>query len=223
MNLGTLQSLVYKKLGDTTGSFWTPAEIVAYINEGIQDISYRTKSILTDTTFNAVTDQGSYPLQANLPLCWAITELYFYNIQTLKWIKLRSTSRTELDETNPGWLSAPSALPNQFWWDRELDEIYLYPPPQAAYISTECVWAFYAIMSTDLAHQTDIPQIPQPIHLAIVDYAVAVGFETRGWIDKANDAYGKYYNRLKEYEVERGREREDDQIIMKGYKNRIHT
>ena len=223
MNLGLLQKRVYKKLGDTTGSFWQPSEIVDYINEGIQDIAYRTKSILTDSTFNAFAGQASYGLQASLPLALAITELYFYNIQTLKWIKLRSTTRTELDETNPGWLSAPTALPNQYWYDRELNEIYLFPPPDASYVSNQCVWAYYSIQSTDLANPTDIPQIPQPIHLAIIDYATAVGNEDRGWMDKAAVAWASYYKRLNDYDVERGREREDDQVIMKGYKNRIHT
>ena len=223
MNLGSLSALIYKKLGDTTASFWQQSEITAYVNEGIQDIAYRTKSIITDTTFNAFAGQSLYVLQANLPLCLAITELYFYNIQTLKWVKLRSTTRTELDETNPGWISAPNALPNQYWYDRELNQIYLYPPPDASYISNNCVWAYYSIQSTDLSATTDTPQIPQPIHLAIVDFACAVGFETRGWMDKANDAWGKYYKRLSDYDVERGREREDDNVISKNYKNRIHT
>ena len=224
MNRGYIRTLARKRLGETTAAFWTDAELNGYINDGIQDIAFRTKSIKTGPTqFNAYADQALYGLQANLPLCLAITELYYYNILTLKWIKLRSTSRTELDETNPGWLSAPSALPNQFWWDRELDKVYLYPPPQSQYISANCVQAYYAIQSTDLASDQDIPQIPQPIHLAVIDYVVAYSFESRGWGDKANDAWNKYRTRLSDYDVERGREREDDNVIMKGYKNRIKS
>jgi len=173
--------------------------------------------------FNAFANQSTYGMQENLPLSLAITELYFYNIQTLKWIKLRSTSRTELDETNPGWLSVPSSLPNQFWWDWELDQIYLYPQPDSSYVSPNCVMAYYSINSTDLAQPTDIPQLPQPIHLAIVDFAVYLGFEQRGCMDKSSDALQKYMTRLQNYDVELSRAREDDTLVMKNYKNRIRS
>ena len=218
MNLGVLQALIYKKLGDTTGSFWIPSEIVAYINEGIQDIAFRTKSIKTDSTFSAFAGIPNYNLQASFPLCLAITEVYYYNIQTLKWVKLHSTTRTELDETQPGWLSVPTSLPTRYWYDRELNEFYLYPNPDASYVSPNQVWGYYSIQSTDLSAPTDIPQIPQPIHLAIIDYATAVGSETRGWMDKAQVNWTSYYKRLADYEIERGRETEDNDTFMKSYR-----
>lgn len=223
MNLGYIRGLVRKRLGETTAAFWQDSELNGYINDGIQDIAYKTKCIVTSSTFNAFTDQASYGLQSNLPTAWSITEMYFYNITTLKWYKLRSTSRTELDETQPGWMSAPSQLPYQFWWDRELDTIYVYPAPSSTYVSSQCVKAFYSTQAPAVANDTDIPSIPQPMHLAIIDYAVAFAFETRGFGDKANDAWNKYKTRMMDYDTERGREREDDNIVMKGYKNGIHT
>ena len=53
------------------------------------------------------------------------------------------------------------------------------------------------------------------LHLAVVDWIVATGFETRGYQDKANDVWQKYYTKLRDYKVERNREKEDDEIIMK--------
>lgn len=222
MNLGYIRGLARKRLGETTAAFWSDLELNGYINDGLQDIAYKTKCVITSSTFNAYAGQASYGMQANLPVSWSITEVYFYNVLTLKFFKLRSTSRTELDETNHGWLSAPNSLPNMFWWDRELDTIYLYPPPDAAYISANCVKAYYSTQCPAVVNDTDIPSIPQPMHLAVIDYTVAFAFETRGWGDKANDAWNKYAKRLSDYEVERDREREDDNVIMKNYKNRIH-
>ena len=134
MNLGTIQALVYKKLGDTTGAFWQQSEIIAYINEGIQDIAFRTKSIKYYTDlFSAYAGIPRYSLQACFPLCTSITEVYYYNIQTLKWYKLDETTRTELDEVYPGWLSVPTALPTKYWYDVELDAFFLYPSPDVQF------------------------------------------------------------------------------------------
>ena len=60
MNLGSLQSLTYKKLGDTTGSFWQPSEIQSYINLGISEIAFRAKCIKKGPiAFNAYANQSS--------------------------------------------------------------------------------------------------------------------------------------------------------------------
>jgi hypothetical protein len=47
----------------------------------------------------------------------------------------------------------------------------------------------------------------------------ALGFEQRGYGDKANDAWQKYFSKIKDYEIERHREKEDDDIIMRNYRN----
>jgi len=61
--------------------------------------------------------------------------------------------------------------------------------------------------------------VPEYVQPAIVDYVVANGYEQRGFGDKANDAWQKYYSKIHDYQVERNREKEDEDIVMKNYRN----
>jgi len=70
-------------------------------------------------------------------------------------------------------------------------------------------------LSSDSATST----LPENLHEAVVDFVVATGFSTRGWVDKENDAWQKFFTRIKEYMVERHRQREDESIISRNYRN----
>jgi hypothetical protein len=78
---------------------------------------------------------------------------------------------------------------------------------------------FYTKSHIDMTADAEEPQLPANVQNAITDYVVAYGYEQRGWGDKANDAWQKYYSKIHDYQVERHREKEDDDIVMRNYRN----
>jgi hypothetical protein len=242
MILSEIRTLVRKKLGETTGAFWTDAEINGYINLGCKDIAYRTKCLKSNTTFNvascvtntAVAGSNEFTISSTISNFFAITEAVFMQDGT-SWEKLTATSREELDTVSQGWRTAVGytyttggtvnynygstpGTPMQYYWDREEDVLGIYPPADddndGAYLKV-----YYTYNHTDLSLDSSSPTLPVPLHPAVVEFAVATGMETRGWGDRANDAWQKYFAKLNDYTVEKKREREDEEIISKNYRN----
>lgn len=174
MNRLEIRNLSRKKLGETTAAFWSDDEINAWINDGCRDIAYRTKCLRTNTLITPTNAVSEYVLSTVLPKVTSITEVYFKDASD-EWSKLEATSRTELDETMPGWMGADSVDdPTHYWWDREDDIFYIYPSITTA--EANSIRVFYTIEPTDLVADADSPELPEMTHLAIVDFVVA----TRG-------------------------------------------
>lgn len=287
MTLLQLRDQVRKRLGDKTAAFWTNAELNQYINDGCRDLSFRTKSILTNGYLTSVscdentTSQKSneYSLSVNFPDIYAVLRVYYFHDE--EWIRLDPTTREELDEDRPGWrgnvgytkdndiqgawdsgtvygigalvtyggstwqslqaantgntpaegawwtasslyiqynYNSKASSPTAYYWDREEDMLGIDPPSSDEYAGTNYIRVYYAKKHADLTNDNTEPTIPEPLHLAVINYAVAVGFEDRGWGDRANDQWTKYFARIKDYKVERNREREDDEIMSINYK-----
>jgi hypothetical protein len=195
---------------------------------------------------NEVTQASNeYPLSSNFENIYAVWEVYFFH-ENKDWIRLKPTIREELDEESPGWkgnvgytLEIPGVVtetdpdpeatfiynydsngscPTHYYWDREEDIIGFNPPPDDSNEGPNNVHVYYVKKHVDLDSDVDIPQLPEPLHNAVINYAIAVGSEDRGWGDKANDYWTKYYHQLREYMIERNREREDDEIVTINYK-----
>jgi hypothetical protein len=104
----------------------------------------------------------------------------------------------------------------------EEDILGFYVKPDATNAGTNYAQVYYAEQYTPIAVDSDEPVLPDYLHMAMVDYAVAIGYQTRGWGDKANDAWQKYFTRIQKYMVERERTKdfdEPDGIIMKPIRN----
>lgn len=112
-----------------------------------------------------------------------------------------------------------SGVPQYYYWDRERDLFGLWLPPDTVNATSNNVHVYYLARHSDLGSDSEIPDIPEPISLAIVDWVVYQGFETRGWGDKANDAFAKYIAKIGDYITERDREREDEILVAKNYRN----
>lgn len=216
MSRADIRIMARKRLGETTAAFWSDDELNGWINKGIKDIAFRSKVLKGNTYATATADIKEYTLSALLPLVHSITEAYC-KYDTDKWIKLKSIDRTGLDTLFPGWLGAPSAtISTHYYWDSEEDVFMLYPAMSAPLTSGLRVYYTYepAIMASDDA----MSEMPDHLNLAIVDFVVAMGFDTRGWVEKANDAWSKCYRRISDYTIEHSREREDDNVISKNYR-----
>jgi len=249
MNLGEIRALVRKKLGETTTAFWTDAEVNSYINLGCKDVAQRTKCLRSNTTISSVsceaTTAGSaansneYSISDNIDNFYAITEAAFMQDGT-DWVKLIPTTRDELDALNSGWrtlvgytninttgtatvttynYASNSSTPTHYYWDREEDIFGLNPPPNDDNEGSGFIKLWYAYDHTEVSGDSNSPTIPTALHLAVVDFAASTGYDPRGWGDKANDSLTKYVAKVSDYMTERRREKEDEEIIMKNYRN----
>jgi hypothetical protein len=245
MNRGQLRALARKKLGETTAAFWTDDEINGYINDACREITYLTKCLRANayistsscTTNTTASGASETTLTAIDPDIYSILEVY-YNSQGSSWEKLEPKTRTEMDIEFPGWRNATGGVyvsgattyynwrsstgcPFVYYWDREENLFGWYPPTGDDEVTNNPsnVRVYFTKRHADLSGDLSTPQIPDTIHLAIIDFVVATGCETRSIIDRANDYWNKFNERLKTYMTERNREREDDDLVMKGYKN----
>ena len=239
-----IRNITRKRLGETTSAFWTDAELNTYINIGCKDIAWRIKCLRSSGSIPVVSCVSStaalasneFTISTNLTNCYAINEVYFQREGT-EYVRLIPTTREELDVLDDAWQSlvgytytdtdtgiiyynyeSDPSEPTHYYWDREEDVIGVYPPPDADNDGA-VLKIYYSLEHTDLTTDADVPQLPTGIHLAIVDFAVASGLEDRGWGDRANDMWNKYTLKLRDYVTEKKNEREDNEIIMKNYRN----
>lgn len=245
MNLGEIRAQARKRLGDANSAFWTDSELNGYINDGCRDLSFRTKSIKANDYISSVSctantvgaASNEYALASNFTNIYSVLEVYFMH-RGEDWIRLESTQREELDEEFDGWrgnvgytytntdsgvvtynYTSNTGVPDRYYWDREEDILGLDPPPDSVNAGSNFIRVYYSKKHTDLSGDTETPTIPEPLHTAVVNYVVAVGFEDRGWGERANDSWNKYFARLKDYKIESRREREDDEIISINYRS----
>ena len=204
-----------KRLGETTGAFWSDTELNSWIDEAGEDLAFKTKSIRTNSYFTSVVSTSDYVLSTELPNCLSIFELYFKTNGTT-WVKMDPlTTRESLDIEYPGWMNASAGVPDRYYYNREEDKLFIFPKPNSSNAGANYVRAFYARTYTALTDDGLSPTLPEPLHLAMVDWVVSLGYETRGYGDKANDAMAKYEAKIQRYMVERHREKEDDDIQMR--------
>lgn len=243
MQLKDIRALCRKRLGDANGTFWTDPELDTLINDGARDIAYRTKCLKSNGYLDTVScvestaSEGTriWTLSSEFPGFYAVEEAYF-NIDGKEWDKMTPTTRDDLNNERPGWkgtvgytvttgtadvynVDSVPAVPNLYWWDREEDEFGIHPPPDADSAGSNYVHVYYTKEHANISGEDTEPTIPEPLHLAIVSYVAATGYEDRGWGDRANDQWNKYFSKIKDYEIETGRERSDEEIISKNYKN----
>ena len=100
----------------------------------------------------------------------------------------------------------------------------LYVPPNALNSGTDYVEVYYAKDFSDISADTASlsSQLDSVVlELALTDWVIAMGFETRGQTEKANDRWTKYYGKLQNYKTNLlNRMDEDQDIIMRPYRSR---
>lgn len=219
MTRGNIRDLIRKRLGETTSAFWSDTELNTWINDACKDIVFRTKCYKTNSYLTTVEDTAEYVLSTSFLNILSIFEAYLYQ-DGATWVKLDPTSRTELDNHQPGWLSADAGVPTDYYWDKDENVFGLYVKPNSDNAGTSYVKVYYARKFSDMTDDADEPTgIPEFLHKAATHYVTAFGYEQRGHGDKANDAWSKYFATLKDYLIESKREREDDDLIMVNYRN----
>ena len=114
---------------------------------------------------------------------------------------------------------ATPATPDTYWWDYEEDKLGLYPPCDVDNATSDNLRVYFHCNHAVISDDADSPRLPSQLHLGVVDWVVATGFETRGLADKANDSWNKFFKRLEEYHTNKLKAREDDDIQMKPHRS----
>jgi hypothetical protein len=216
-----LRTLARKRLGETTASFWPDSELNDWLNDAGDDVAEKTKCLKSTENMTTIEDQAEYVPSTEFPGYLSIDEIYLYR-DGKKWERLEKKDRKRLTLENPAWKSVDASTPQYYYWDEELDVLGFYPKPNEDNAGTDYVEAYLSIGFTAMTQDTETPVITSKnLRLAMVDYVVATGYESRGWGDKANDAWGKYFKRVHNYLVGRDTEENDDDegIVMKNYRN----
>jgi hypothetical protein len=214
-----IRNLSRKKLGESSGVFWSDAELNSWITEACEDIAYKTKAIKTNGYMTPLLDTKEYTLSSVYPNLLSIDRLY-HKTEGSIWTELHPIcSYEDFDLRFSGWMNTPSGTPTDYYYSKEEDLLIIYPAPTSTNAGSNYVRTYYTRTFSGLSDDSSTPNLPEPLHLAIVDWVTATGYETRGYGDKANDALSKYMNRLQAYKVEAHREKEDDDIIMRGYRS----
>jgi len=213
-----LRNLIRKRLGETTAAFWTDVELNQWIDNAGHDTAYKLKYIKRNGLMD-VTSASEYALSGVFPNWLAVLRVYHYD--GTNWNKLKQTNEDRLDVEQEGWKNAVPAIPQHYYADRERDVLGLYAPPNDVSQGIGRLQIQYANDFTDLTGDGELTGIPWGIQLAMAEFVVATGYETRGWGDKANDAWGKYTAKLQHYHVERDTEKQvdDEGLVMKNYRN----
>lgn len=214
-----LRNIIRKRLGESTASFWSDAELNQWINNGGHNIADKTKYVKQKGFMNTVEDQGEYTVSSTFPNWLSIRKIYRYD--GTNWDKLIQTDEDRLDREQCGWKNAPASIPMQYYWDKERDILGLYPIPDATRAGESYLEVHYANDFTDLTEDNSSLTIPFVLQEALADYVVATGYETRGWGDKANDAWGKYAGKVHGYLVSLDTDKQVDEeaLVMKNYRN----
>ena len=205
-----LRDLIRKRLGETTASFWSADELNDWINDAGHEIAYRTKCIKANGKLTTVASTSEYTLSGTFPNAIAVLEVYHY-LDGTTWVRLAKTDRDTLSRDQRGWKSAEASVPYKYYYSEEEDTLGLYPKPNSGNAGTSYMEVYYANDFSDMTIDADSPTyFNHELQLAMIDFVVATGYETRGWGDKANDAWSKYNGRLEGYMQERSLEDEDD-------------
>lgn len=240
-----IRTIARKRLGETTSAFWTDAELNTYINLGCSDIAWRVKCLRAVSLDISVTSceaniiavaSNEVAISDYIPDFYAVNEVYFKR-EGKDFRRILPTTREELDIKDEQWQGltgytytdpgsgvitynkdSATAEPTHYYWDREEDVFGVYPPANEINGGAP-LKIYYSKKHADLSDDNLSPQLPDGIHLAVVDFTVATGLEDRGWGDRANDQWNKYMSKLKDYQTEKKAEREDDLTIMKNYRN----
>jgi len=221
MTRSEIRQRARKKLGETTGVFWLDTEINGWMEDAQKDIVWRAKLKKSQGTFTTLTDTSRYTVSAILPNCLRILgKVWIYDSSDLKWHKVNYITEEALSQEYPDWPNALAARPFLYAEDMDKDYFELYPKPYTPCVGTNYVRADYCSMPTPMANDSSSPDLDLKgiLHLAVIDWVVATGFESRGYGDLANDHWSKYFDKIKSYLIEKS-SKADEELVMQNYRN----
>jgi len=225
MDRTTIKATARHKLGETTQVFFTDTLLNNWCEDAQLDLVWKTKCKRTRAKFtttaltessDATQDIVRYTLTSAFPGCLSILDggLRIYSLADNQWRKLVYISKDDLDEEYPNWEKQVAGTPIRYWWDRELNELLVFPSADSNHVGTNYAEGTYLERPDAIGSDSASPDIPEQLHPAVIDYCVFTGLESRGYQDIAN-THRQFYNmKIRSYQTERER-KEDEEIIMR--------
>lgn len=216
--------LIRKELGETTAAFWTDAELNTWMNLAGHDIAEKALCIKSKSFMTTAEGQKEYDMDSLFAGFICPTKVYMYQ-DGMTWEEMDQKTLEEMNHEFPGWKSAANGTPYLYIFEQDRGKVMtLYVPPNALNSGTDYVEVYYAKDFSDISADTASlsSQLDSVVlELALTDWVIAMGFETRGQTEKANDRWTKYYGKLQNYKTNLlNRMDEDQDIIMRPYRSR---
>lgn len=196
MQLSDIRAMVRIRLRDSANdvSFqrFTDATVDSFINESQRDFVSKTLLMSNTTDFGLTAGQIEYDLPSD----------YLTSIRvTISSQVLTQTSISALDQDATNWTIATST-PTEYYVTANTSSttyrIGFYPKPSVTSVNT--VHMFYYQQAQDLVANTDVPFGSKnqfvPYHLALVDYATAIGWLVQGRMDLAKPFLDLYQGQV---------------------------
>jgi hypothetical protein len=218
------RTLIRKELGETTAAFWTDAELNTWINLAGHVIAQEALCIRSKGFVTTIEDQAEYDMDTLFTGFLCPTKVYMYQDATT-WQEIDRLNLEEMNFRYPGWKSADSGTPFLYFFEQDRGRILtLYVKPDETNAGTNYLEVYYAKDFVDVsADGTDIgSQLTHTIlELALVDWVVATGFDSRNMLDKSADRWARFNGKIVKYHRDiKNKLDEDEDILMKPYRTR---
>ena len=212
----TLRDTCRQLLGETTAVFWTDAMLNQWMEDGQLDLVWRTRCNRSRELVDPIASTVRYTLSTLVTNILRILDggVRVYNSDADTWEKLTQKTKEWLDQHYSGWETADTGIPSYYVYNMELDELVLYPAAQTSCVGTDYMEINSLTKPTAMTADANSPDLPAPLHVAVIDYVVATALSSRGYQDIADRYWAQYYAKLKSYMIERDIEEDNPEIIM---------
>ena len=229
MDLSSLKSLARLRVPQAPSGVVSDANLVILLNNGVLEITRKTKCLPVYSDFNTVADQMEYSLITQItdylcPLDKDLMHIYYYDGS--EWAELDIVTLSYLNANHSNWQSDDSGTP-----ERAVilgDTLYLHPKPDTAV--TNGIRFYHCKKPIEMSANGDYPfgntaEISRltPYHTIIVDYWVAEAFALLDINDpgspRRSRAENKYINSLMVMKAEL--DRDVNQMLLRSPKARF--
>jgi hypothetical protein len=189
VNVGQIRARIQAKIGDTAGAEAQPADILNWINDGIQEIGRRTNQPQGTATTPTVVAQTAYNLSTFAADIIRIRSVMLDG-SVLQPLSIEEADTYLADREKSG---QSNGTPSFYWlW---ADQINLWPAPDTA---GKLLKVFYQKRPAAVAADGDTPGIPLHMHADLVDYVYAQVLETTGEREAASRRMDRFDGTVRE-------------------------
>lgn len=174
MNVNDIMTRVKRKFGDESGVQITDADIIRWINDGMQQIVIQNEGLLETTSLaSTVADQQQYSLPADLLILKAIQ---YKDTGQDSYFLLKGMHMPEFNRYIDGWDGGAFVKGVPAAYSVFAGKIIFFPIPDTTI--TDAIKIYYNRKPTAVATGTDTPELPEMYHKALVKHCLVEAYET---------------------------------------------
>lgn len=199
MIVSDIMTRIRRKFGDESAVQVTDADIIRWINDGQRRIVLKNDTLLEKTaTTSSVAGQQEYTLPVDLLI---LKFIQYKESAATSYLKLRGLTPVEFNEYIDGWSDSGTVRGVPQVYTIFSGKIIAYPTPTASV--TDGFKIYYNRTPTDVALNSDTPDLPLLYHDTLVNYCMQQAYE----LDEDQDSAGGESAKVAEdIDLLRGRE-----------------